>query len=208
MRVDAVAFDAFGTLFDLESLRAPAGNEVFDGFVARLVPWTWHATSTGRYRPFPEIAADALRAAGATDEQALAGRLSSLPPFEDVGPGLERLGGIPLAILSNGTAEGVAALVENARLTGRFEYLLTAQVVEKFKPAPEVYAQFPAAFGVPAERALLVSSNEWDVAGAGQFGLRTAWVARGRNPAWVLGVEADVVVEDLGALAGAIDSGH
>jgi FMN phosphatase YigB (HAD superfamily) len=48
---------------------------------------------------------------------------------------------------------------------------------------------------------LLVSSNEWDVTGAASSGLRTAWLGRGRDPSWVLGVEPDLVVDSLADLA-------
>src|SRR3954464_6005235 len=51
MPADAIAFDAFGTLFDLEALRGPLGDDVFERFAARLVPWTWHVTAAGGVRP-------------------------------------------------------------------------------------------------------------------------------------------------------------
>jgi 2-haloacid dehalogenase len=201
MRPDAIAFDAFGTLFDLEALRGPLGDEVFEGFAARLVPWTWHVTAAGAFRPFPEIAVEAAEAAGAGDPASVAEELKRLPTFPDVVPGLDALAGRPLAVLSNGTTEGVRALVDNAGLGDRFEHLLAADQVERYKPAPELYGLAPRAFGVEPERVLLVSSNEWDLAGASQYGLRTAWLGRGREPSWVLGVQADLVVDSLPELA-------
>jgi 2-haloacid dehalogenase len=201
MRPDAIAFDAFGTLFDLEALREPLGDQVFEGFAARLVPWTWHATAAAAFRPLPEIAAAAAEAAGAGDPEAVAAQLQRLPAFPDVAAGLEALSGRRLAVLSNGTSDGVRALVENAGLAERFEHLLAADQVERYKPAPELYALAPRAFGVDAERVLLVSSNEWDIAGAAQSGLRTAWLGRGRDPSWVLGRKADVVVGSIADLA-------
>jgi 2-haloacid dehalogenase len=201
MRPDAIAFDAFGTLFDLEALREPLGDEAFEGFAARLVPWTWHATAAAAFRPLPEIATAAAAAAGADDPEAVAGRLQRLPAFPDVVVGLDALSGRRLAVLSNGTSEGVRALVENAGLAERFEHVLAADQVERYKPAPELYGLAPRAFGVDAQRVLLVSSNEWDIAGAAQSGLRTAWLGRGRDPSWVLGREADVVLGSIADLA-------
>jgi 2-haloacid dehalogenase len=199
MQPDAIAFDAFGTLFDLEALRETLGDEVFQGFAERLVPWTWHVTAAGTFSPLPEIACAAAAAAGATEDQvaALPGRLRELPAFPDVAAGLEALAPTRLAVLSNGTAEGVRSLVENAGLSDRFEHLLSADQAGCYKPSRELYALAPRAFRTRADRVLLVSSNEWDVAGAASAGLRTAWLARGRTPSWVLGIEAEMSVDSL-----------
>ena len=218
--VSAIAFDAFGTLFDLGALRVRCeqalgtrGGAVFDGFQRRLVPLTWHATASGHYRPFPEIAALALRSAAREQGAPLDDRgaheiaqgLASLSAFADAGEALEALAAHhPLAILSNGTAEGIRALADGAGLTVRFDHLLDADSVGRFKPAPEVYALAPRAFGRPAEDVLLVSGNEWDVAGAKQSGLRGAWIARGRPATGFLGVEPDVVVDQLADLPEAL----
>jgi 2-haloacid dehalogenase len=186
VEIDGIAFDAFGTLFDLGELR--------DRFKSVVVPWTWHATAAGRFRPLPEIVA----AAGIDPE-----RVKSLPAFPEVAGALSRLTK-PVAVLSNGTLDGVRALVDGAGL--EFDHLLAAEQVSRYKPAPDVYSLAPEAFGFPASRVLLVSSNEWDVAGGRQYGLRTCWVARGAQPEWVLGCEADLVVDDLAGLAAAIES--
>ena len=184
MDVDGIAFDAFGTLFDL--------GELEEAFTRTVVPWTWHVTASRRFRPLPEIAG----AAGIDPE-----RVKSLPAYEDVAAGLDALRGTPLAVLSNGTLEGITALVESAGLADRFDHLLAADQVEAYKPAPELYGLAPAAFGCDPDRVLLVSGNEWDVAGAAQAGLRTAWLARGREANWVLEVEPDVVIQTIADLA-------
>jgi 2-haloacid dehalogenase len=177
MPTDAIAFDAFGTLFDLEALRGPLGDDVFERFAARLVPWTWHVTAAGAFRPLDEIAVAAATAAGADEPATVADELKRLPPFPDVVPGLDALAGRRLAVLSNGTSDGVRALVAEAGLEGRFEHLLAADQVERYKPAPELYALAPRAFGLVPERVLLVTSNEWDVAGASSVRARDslAW---------------------------------
>jgi 2-haloacid dehalogenase len=184
VEIDGIAFDAFGTLFDLGDLESR--------FKQKVVPWTWHATASGGFRPLPELVA----AAGIDPE-----RVKSLPPYEGVAEGLDALRGTTLAVLSNGTRQGVAQLVESAGLADRFTHLLAADQVRRYKPAPEVYALAPRAFDTEPGRVLLVSGNEWDVAGAAQAGLRTAWLARGREPSWVMGVEPDLVVQEIGDLA-------
>jgi 2-haloacid dehalogenase len=197
MQPDAIAFDAFGTLFDLEALRGPLGDDAFEAFVSRLVPWTWHLTASGVWSPLPEIAAHA-------GGREAAERLTDLPAFPDVRPGLDALAGRRLAVLSNGTQEGARALVENAGLADRFEHVLTADQVERYKPAPEVYGMAPRAFQTRADRVLMVSSNEWDIAGASFAGLLTAWLGRGREPSWVMGCEPDLVLGSLTELAAAL----
>jgi len=212
-----IAFDAFGTLFDLEALRRPArelagarGDDLYDAFFARLQPWTWFATAAGAYRPFPQLAEEALlSAAGAVGVDAnaaaeLAARLTALPPFPNAEAALDGLAEHRLAVLSNGTEDGLEKLLSNAGIRGRFEHVLAADSVGRFKPAPEVYALAPAAFSVPAREVVLVSGNDWDAAGAKLAGLSSAWVSRGRPLAGVLGVEPDHVVEELTGLVFAL----
>src|SRR3954452_2517558 len=138
MPAGAIAFDAFGTLFDLGALRGMLGDEVFEGFAARLVPWTWHMTAAGSFRPFPEIAVAAADAAGAGDPAAVGDELMRLPPFPDVVPGLDALAGRRLAVLSNGTTGGLRALVASAGIEDRFEHLLAADQPKRYKPSPEL----------------------------------------------------------------------
>jgi 2-haloacid dehalogenase len=204
--IDGIAFDAFGTLFDLEAMRERIGDDLYTAFSRRLIPWTWHLTATGGYRPFPEVAALALAAAAReageemSDASGLVRGLRELPPFPEVAGALAELDHVPLAILTNGTPDGAAELVRRAGLEGRFAHLLSVDAVRRFKPAAEVYALAPEAFATSADRVLLVSGNDWDVAGAQAAGLRGAWVARGRSWTGALGAEPDVVVETLADL--------
>lgn len=218
MDIDGIAFDAFGTLFDLSALRVRTrqaggheGDELFAAFKDRLIPWTWHMTAAGDYEPFPDLAAQAVqgaaREAGLRLERSRADwiveGLRELPLFDDVKTGLEALNKarIPLAVLSNGTADGVQALIAHNELDRVFEHVLVADSVRRFKPAREVYALAPQAFEADAGRVLLVSGHEWDVAGAARAGLRTAWIARGETFAPCLSAEPDIEAKDLRELA-------
>lgn len=200
-----IAFDAFGTLFDLEALREHTGDDLYEAFFARLQPWTWLVTAADAYLPLPELAEAAFRSAGEelgveVDGAALAGKLTELPLFPEVEGALDKLGHERPAVLSNGTADGLEQLLTNAGIRDRFEHVLAADSVARFKPAPEVYALAPRAFGVAAADVWLVSGNSWDAAGARMAGLRSIWVSRGRRSASVLGVKADEIVDDLSAL--------
>jgi 2-haloacid dehalogenase len=197
-----IAFDAFGTLFRLDWLREQAGDDLYQAFYERLQPWTWLATAAGAYRPLPELAeqafASAATAVGAeVDAGELAGKLTQLPLYADAIPALDSLAGERLAVLSNGTEDGLEQLLSNAGIRHRFEHVLAADTVGRYKPAPEVYALGPRAFGVEAGEIFLVSGNDWDAAGARLAGMRSVWVSRGRPLAPVLGVPPDEVVENL-----------
>ena len=207
-----IAFDAFGTLFDIDWLRQPArelagerGDDLYDAFYARLQPWTWLITAADAYVPLPELAAMAFESAAAeveldVDTGALVDKLTELPPFPDAEPALQSLSGHSLAVLSNGTRDGLEQLLSNAGIRDHFDHVLPADSVGRYKPAPEVYGLAARAFGVDPEEVTLVSSNPWDAAGAKLSGLRSVWVSRGRPMAPVLGVAPDDVVEDLTGL--------
>jgi 2-haloacid dehalogenase len=200
-----IALDAFGTLFDLEALRQHTGDELYDAFYARFQPWTWLATAAGLYVPLPELAKQAFESAVLetgvdADAGQLAQKLTDLPLFPEVERALESLGSERLAVLSNGTADGLEKLLSNAGIRDRFEHVLAADSVARFKPAPEVYALAPRAFEVDPGDVTLVSANAWDAAGAKLAGLRSVWVSRGKPRAPVLGVTPDEVVEDLSGL--------
>jgi 2-haloacid dehalogenase len=211
-----ICFDAHGSLFDLSPLRREIDAVIGDGasaaFSQRLVTWTWHATASERWRPLDEIARHALQACAAErslslpdDEAArLASRMMQLPLLAGAGEAVRALQPAQLAVLSNGSRDGLAALVANAGVAQQFVHLLSADQVQRYKPAPQVYALPSMAFGVSSDRVLLVSANDWDVAGAAMAGLRTAWVSLGRPLAPMFGIDADVVVETLAELPDAL----
>lgn len=207
-----VCFDALGTLFDVEPLLEEIDQVVApgagDAFLERLLPWTWLLTAADRYRPLDDVARSALQAAAADQRirldaatvDDLVSRLQRLPLADGAGEALRELRPAQLAALSNSTEEGLKALVSNAGVAQCFLHLLSADQVQRYKPAPQVYALISVAFGVSSDRVLLVSAHDWDVAGAHMAGMRTAWVSWGRPETPVAGVSADIVVSSLEAL--------
>ena len=211
-----ICFDAYGSVFDLAPLErevdAIIGRGAGATFSQRLVTWTWHATASERWRPHDEIARGALQACAAErsvplwddDVDRLAARLMQLPLLDGAREAVRALQPAQLAVLSNGSRDGLAALVANAGVAQHFVHLLSADQVQRYKPSPQVYALPSMAFGVSSDRMLLVSANDWDVAGAAMAGLRTAWVSLGRAPTRMFGISADVVVESLAELPDAL----
>ena len=127
-----------------------------------------------------------------------------LPPFPEAAAGLTSLksGGHFLAAFSNGEAEVVRGVLENAKLLPLLDDVVSADEVKSFKPDPAVYAHAVKRLGQSVNVFWLVSSNPFDIIGAQSAGLRTAWVRR--DPSAVFdpwGVESDLVVSGLDQLA-------
>lgn len=218
MNVKGLLFDAYGTLFDVHSV-VEAARAVTDDPVALSTLWrgkqleyTWLRSLMGRYEDFwtvTEAALDfACRRLGLSPPPAARARLMAayltLEPFPEVRPVLERLGGLPCAILSNGAPRMLDAVVAHAGLGGHLQAVISVDAVRTYKPAPEVYALGPARLGLPTEALGFVSSNGWDVMGARAFGFQTAWVNRTGAPLDPLGFTPDLEVHDLDGLARAL----
>jgi 2-haloacid dehalogenase len=164
------------------------------------------ATITGEYRPFGDHGVAALEILGErrgvpVDGTGLRDGMTSLPAHPDVRPALERLraDGVRLATLTNSTLEVAEAQLTFAGIRELFEASLSADSVQRLKPAPEPYRHAAEQLGVPIGEVLLVAAHGWDVAGAMAAGARAAFVAR---PGMVADprLELDLVVADLSEL--------
>ena len=218
MRVQALLFDAYGTLFDVHSV-VDAGRAITEDpqalsalWRAKQLEYTWLQTLMGRYEDFWAITEAALSyacrrlglAPGAAERARLMEAYLALEPFPEVRPVLERLQGLPCAILSNGAPRMLEAAVAHAGLGSHFKAVISVDAVRLYKPAPQVYALGRARLGAPKEVIGFVSSNCWDVVGAKAYGFPVVWVNRGRMPLDELGVRPDLEVDDLEGLAQAL----
>jgi len=116
---------------------------------------------------------------------------------------LERLrgAGLRLAALTNSTEEVARAQLEHAGIIGRFEQVLSADMVRRLKPAPEPYLLAGERLGVPVGQVRLVAAHAWDVAGAARAGCATAFVARPGKVLDPLVAPPDVIGADLAEVA-------
>lgn len=185
-RPRAFLFDAYGTLFDVNSVVLRAGHGVTgcdlqalsDLWRRKQLESTWLLALMERYEDFEAVTGAALRAAvrelrieaSAPQLKRLMDAYFSPSPFPEVGSALESLAGAPLAILSNGTAKMIDSAVAHGGLTSRFAHLISVDRVKTYKPSPRVYALGPEILGIPAAEILFVSSNGWDAAGAKAYG--------------------------------------
>lgn len=205
MAIQAIVFDAYGTLFDVYSI-ARLAEKLFPGKGEALaalwrdkqIEYTHLRTLCSMYKPFWEVTQDALvfscRKLGLDlnldAQQALMSQYAKLQPFPECVDVLKQLQaqGFRLALLSNGNSEMLEAVVKAAGMQPLLSHLLSVDSVKKFKTAPEAYQLATDLFGVAARNILFVSSNCWDVCGAGWFGYKTFWVNRADAPLEELGV--------------------
>ena len=213
-QVRSVAFDAYGTLFDVFSVQARAeemfpgaGAAIAQGWRTRQIDYTRLRSMAGRYEPFSIVTVQALKAtladlelsASLADIKQLAHEYQSLTPFPETREVLEALAamGIPKVILTNGDRDLITPLLENSGLGGLIDAVLSADQVKVFKVDPRVYQLAVDHFDVPSASVLLVSANQWDAIGARWFGFSSAWVNRNGKSPEELGVEPSYVVHDL-----------
>jgi 2-haloacid dehalogenase len=216
MALDALVFDAYGTLFDVHAVIARCerfwpgrGAALSQLWRQKQLEYSWQRSLMGRYAPFSELTRDALaygcEALGlALDDKqakALMEEYLNLAPYPDVPDALDQLkaDGRKLAILTNGSPDMIEPLVRN-RLPGRLEAVLSVEPLRIFKPAPQVYQSAVNRLGVPAARIGFVSSNCWDALGAKSFGFTVFWINRGGAPVDRLGFQPDGMLESLGDL--------
>lgn len=211
-----LVFDVNETLLDLRALDAPFEQVFGDAAVRRqwfqqLLQNALVSTVTGAYADFGAIGRAALqmvadrhgRHLSEDDTGLILGTVRRLPPHPEVREALERLGGagFRLATLTNSTEAVAQAQLENAELAPLFERILSADSVQRLKPAPEPYHMAARELGVEAGRVCLVAAHAWDVAGALRAGCRAAFVARPGMVIDPLAPEPDVVGKDLAEIA-------
>jgi len=213
--VRALVFDAYGTLFDPFSAKTRA-QELFPGngaalsqlWRAKQLEYSWLLTLMGRYENFWKITEDALvfscRAlklpCDETQRRQLMQVYLTLPAFPEVNPALEKLAGLPLSILSNGTPGMLTPLVAANNMAHFFKNVFSVDALKLYKPRPEVYQHAVANLGVPKESIGFVSSNFWDIAGATSFGFRTFWLNRSSLVPEELGSKPNATLQSLSDL--------
>lgn len=212
-------FDVNETLLDLGALD-PRFERVFgDAAVRRewfqqLLQSALVAMVTGSYSDFGTIGGAALQMTAARrgvelseeDQQHILAGMRELPPHPEAPEALDRLrdAGIRLAALTNSTEEVANIQLSNAGLADRFEQILSADTVERLKPAPEPYRAAAESLGIGVEDIRLVAAHAWDVAGAMRAGCAAAFVARPGMVLDPLAPAPDVVGSDLNEVASLI----
>lgn len=218
MKIQAVAFDAYGTLFDVKSVLQAVerafpgkGETVSDMWRAKQFQYSWLRSLMGRYDDFWSVTRAglvfAVKSIGEEPEESVIDGLMEeylrLETFPEAHAALRTLRerGRRLAIVSNGSPKMLDPVVRNAGLDALLDDVISADEARIYKPHADVYALGPARLGVPAGLTLFVSSNAFDAVGAKVYGYKVAWIQRRIGQMEELDVPPDHSVETLTELA-------
>jgi 2-haloacid dehalogenase len=209
MTFKAVVFDAYGTLYDIQSVAAVTeetfpgyGNIITQIWRIKQLEYTWLRSLMRRYEDFSVITRESLaytlRALGLAYDAAAFERIMDkylhLDLYPDALTTLAALKDKKLAILSNGSSDMLAALVKNSGLDRVLDATISIDQQRIFKPAPDAYALIEERLGARPAEVLFVSSNPWDACGAKTFGLNVAWIERVTPEAMALAcVKSDAI---------------
>lgn len=193
MTVKAIVFDAYGTLYDTQSVAAiteesyPGHGEIITQiWRLKQLEYTWLRTLMGRYADFWEITRESLEytlgCLGLKHDEAVFGRIMDkyyhLDLYPDAMQTLKALSGHKLAILSNGSVDMLNRLVRNTGLDKILDATISIDQKKSFKPKADVYKLIESELGVAYDDVLFVSSNGFDACGAKNVGLKVAWIER------------------------------
>lgn len=204
--IKAIIFDAYGTLFNLNSLNKlilkiypDKGLELAKIWRDKQLEYTRLRSLSDQYVNFWKVTKDALEFAcdalglklTSFDKERLMDSYLKLNIYPEIRKVLTSLknNDMTLAILSNGNEMMIGEAVENASIKEFFQHILSVNAVQKFKTAPEAYQLGLDAFNCNTKEIIFVSSNSWDICGATWFGYNTFWVNRENNSLDRLGVE-------------------
>jgi len=219
-RIEAVTFDSFSTLVDVDST-ATAVEEYVDEPVrfarewhARAVTYGMVANYVDAYETYYDLHRDALEyllaaegVAVSDDElDEMTAVYHEMEPFGDVRDGLNDLGdaGYDVGIVSNGDPPMLDSLVGVADIEDALAATVSADEIERHKPAVDLYEHAADRLGADPRAVAHVSNGQFDVQGAMHAGMQGVWIDRQGAPLDPFGPDPDMVVESIDELAAAL----
>ena len=194
--VKAIIFDAYGTLFDVNSAAEKCKDKIGDKWESFANFWrttqleyTWLRSLMKRHKDFWQITEDSLdksMKAFSIDpsmKNELMNLYKVLSPFKEVPETLKKLKGknFKLAILSNGTPSLLDELVKSNNLNKLFDDIFSIEEVGIYKPDSRVYILPIKKYKIKNSEVMFLSANTWDVSGGGNYGYQSIWVNRNNN---------------------------
>ena len=194
--IKAIIFDAYGTLFDVNSAAEKCKGKIGDKWEDFANYWrttqleyTWLRSLMNRHKDFWKITEDSLDKSmkffkiDNSMRNDLLDLYKVLSPFSEVKETLNKLKkkDFKLAILSNGTPSLLGDLVKNNNLENIFDDIFSIEEVGIFKPDSKVYELPVNKYKIKKDEILFLSANTWDVSGGGNYGYNSVWVNRNKN---------------------------
>ena len=213
--IKAIIFDAYGTLFDVNSAAEKCKEKLGDkweGFAnywrTTQLEYTWLRSLMKRHKDFWQITEDSLDKSmnfyniDNSMRSELLDLYKVLSPFTEVRDTLKKLkqSNYKLAILSNGTPDLLNELVVSNQLKDIFDDIFSVEEAGIFKPDSKVYDLPINKYNIEKNEVLFLSANTWDVSGAGNYGYNTVWVNRNNNIFDKLDFEPNKQISNLSEL--------
>ena len=194
--IKAIIFDAYGTLFDVNSAAKKCKDKIGDKWENFANYWrttqleyTWLRSLMKRHEDFLQVTE------GSLDKSMKAFKidpsmrnelldlykiLSTFPEVTEVLKNLKEKN-YKLAILSNGTPALLNELIKSNNLDNIFDDIFSIEKVGIYKPDSKVYDLPIKKYQIKKDEVVFLSANTWDVSGAGNYGYNTIWVNRNNN---------------------------
>ncbi len=194
--IKAIIFDAYGTLFDVNSAAEKCKDKIGDkweGFAnfwrTTQLEYTWLRSLMDRHKDFWQITEDSLDKSikvfniDPSMRNELLNLYKILSPYKEVLETLKTLKEkkFKLAILSNGTPSLLDELVKSNHLDNLFDDIFSIEQVGVYKPSSRVYDLPIKKYNINKSEVAFLSANTWDVSGAGNYGYQSIWVNRNNN---------------------------
>ena len=194
--IKAIIFDAYGTLFDVNSAAEKCKSKIGDKWESFANYWrktqleyTWLRSLMDRHKDFWQITEDSLDKSmkafkiNIEMKNELLDLYKKLSPYPEVKETLEKLKEkkYKLAILSNGTPALLNELVESNNLKNLFDDIFSIEEVKIYKPSSKVYDMPIKKYNIQKEEVTFLSANTWDVSAGGNYGFSSVWVNRNNN---------------------------
>ena len=213
--VKAIIFDAYGTLFDVNSAAEKCKDKIGDKWEPFANFWrttqleyTWLRSLMGRHKDFWQITEDSLDKSmkafniDSSMKNELLNLYKILSPYKEVSETLKALKEkkFKLAILSNGTPSLLNELVKSNNLENLFDDIFSIEEVGVYKPNSKVYDIPIKKYKIEKNEVAFLSANTWDVSGGGNYGYQSIWVNRNNNIFDNLDFKANIEIKDLSGL--------
>ena len=214
-KIKAIIFDAYGTLFDVNSAAEKCKDKIGDkweGFAnywrTTQLEYTWLRSLMKRHKDFWQVTEDSLdksMKAFSIDpsmKSELLNLYRVLSPFKEVPETLKILKekNFKLAILSNGTPSLLDELVKSNNLDNLFDDLFSIEDVGIYKPDSKVYDLPIKKYKIEKNEVAFLSANTWDVSGGGNYGFNSIWVNRNKSIFDNLDYKPHTEIENLSEL--------